>query len=514
MPAWQEVCGFLGYAEHLHEMAPIEGVENDEGTMHSKRSKVASWSYIALISTVVWLIGSAAEAAPASTAESAKTSVGSKRSEPAPSKAVAKAVITVETYQGMPVGITAEGRPFRGSSDATLTLVEYTDYVCPFCARYFHQTLPVLLEKYGRTGKVNFVADDFPLDSLHPTAPNGAAAAACVAAQGAARFWQMHDRIFEGQQEWGRLADPAAFLADAAKKTGVDMKAYGQCVGSDRIKSQVKKRVAAAQALGFTGTPSFQFVQKSTGKTFTLVGAQPVDVFMTWIDTLLAGKEPPQAEKPGKPELPAWAKAEGLIPDPKRPGYTVSGDPYKGNANAKLVMVEFGDFECPACQRHALETQPTLDKQFVDTGEVMWVVKHFPLRMHPHAPVAAAAAECAGDQGKFWAMHHLLFERMEQWSAGFDQDKALGRLAADLRLDDTKFAACLASRQPLERVMRDLFDGQGIGVKVMPTFVLFYGGTGHVLTGTRTAEEFASTLGQQLETAKSQGKGDDALAKR
>jgi protein-disulfide isomerase len=426
----------------------------------------------------------------------------------------AKALTTVETYQGTRVGFTADGRPFRGNPDAAVTLVEYTDYVCPFCARYFQQTLPALLEKYGRTGQVKFVVDDFPLDSLHPTAPQGAAAAACVAEQGAAHFWQMHDALFKGQQEWGRLPDPTNFLADAAKKTGVNMKTYNQCMASGRVKAHVEQRVAASKALGFMGTPSFQLLEHTTGKIYTLVGAQPVDVFATWIDALLAGKEPPQAQKPAKPELPAWAKAEGLAPDPKRPGYTVSGDPYKGNANAKLVMVEFGDFECPSCQRHALESQPTLDKQFVDTGDVMWVMKHFPLRMHPHAPVAAAAAECAGDQGKFWAMHHLLFERMEQWSSGTEQDKALGRLAADLRLDDKKFAACLASRQPLERVMRDLFDGQGIGVKVMPTFIMFYDGTGHVLTGTRTTEEFASTLRQQLEIAKSLGKRDDALAKR
>lgn len=479
--------------------------------MHSKHPESGTPRYLRLLLAGVWLIGSGAWGAPQNALDSETKAAAGKQIKTVPS---AKALTAVETYQGTPVGFTTDGRPFRGNPDAAVTLVEYTDYVCPFCARYFQQSLPTLLEKYARSGQVKFVADDFPLDSLHPTAPQGAAAAACVAEQGAARFWQMHDALFKGQQEWSRLPDPATFLADAAKKTGVNVKIYNQCIASSRVKARIDQRVAAAKALGFTGTPSFQFVQQATGKTFTLVGAQPVDVFATWIDGLLAGKEPPQAQKPAKPELPEWAKMEGLAPDPKRRGYTVSGDPYKGSANAKLVVVEFGDFECPACQRHALETQPAVDKQFVDTGEVMWVMKHFPLRIHPHAPVAAAAAECAGDQGKFWAMHHLLFERMEQWSAGSEQDKALGRLAAQLQLDDTKFAACLASRQPLERVMRDLFDGQGIGVKAMPTFILFYGGTGHVLTGARTAEEFMSTLRQQVETAKSEGKGDDALAKR
>lgn len=412
-------------------------------------------------------------------------------------------VAAVETYQGTPVGFTADGHPFRGNPNAPLTLVEYSDYLCPFCEAYFRQTLPALLERYGRTGQVKFILHDFPLASLHPTAPRGAKAAMCVAEQGAPRFWQMHDALFQAQRQWSRLPDPTAFLAEVARKVGADMTAYERCMASGRNDARVQQRVAAAQALGFTGTPSFQIVHQTSGKTYTLVGAQPVDVFVRWIDTLLAGKEPPQAQQPQKPELPFWAKPEGLAPDPKRPGFTVAGDPYKGNPNAKLVLVEFADFQCPACQRHALTTQPALDKRFVETGEVLWVVKHFPLRIHRHAAVAATAAECAGDQSKFWAMHHLLFERMAQWSTGDDPDTALVRLAADLQLDRPQFTACLTSRKALERVLGDLYDGQGIGVRNLPTFILFHGGTGHVLTGARSAEQFAATLQQQLESTKS-----------
>jgi protein-disulfide isomerase len=479
--------------------------------MHSKGTRLTGLWYVPLLLAGVVFVGSAAVAAPPGTTESGTMNVGSKRIEPAPR---AKVLIVAETYQGIPVGFTTDGHPFRGNADAAVTLVEYTDYVCPFCARYFQQTLPVLLDKYGRSGQVKFVVDDFPLDSLHPTAPQGAAAAACVAEQGAARFWQMHDALFKDQQEWGRLPDPASFLADAAKKTGVNMNTYKQCMTSGRVKAQVEQRVAASKALGFTGTPSFQFVQQKTGKTYTLVGAQPVDVFATWLDALLAGKEPPQTQKPARPELPEWAKAEGLAPDPKRPGFTVAGDPYKGNPSAKLVLVEFGDFQCASCQRHVLATQPELDKRFVESGDVLWVVKHFPLRIHSHAPVAAAAAECAGDQGKFWAMHHLLFERMEQWSTGDDADAALARLASELKLDGVGFSACLKGRTALERVLRDLYDGQAIGIRSIPAFILLHGGTSYVLTGARSTEQFAATLEQQLEAAKSQAKGADTLANR
>ncbi len=451
--------------------------------MHSKRPKLGrpAWSLLSLAS--LWLLCSATGAA-------------------AQGPTRVQRIAAVETYQGTPVGFTADGHPFRGKPDAPLTLVEYTDYLCPFCERYFSQTLPALLEKYVRTGQVKFVVHDFPLASLHPTAPRGATATLCVAEQGATRFWQMHDALFQTQQQWSRLSDPTAFLAAAARKVGADMTAYERCMASGRHDARVQQRVAAAQALGFAGTPTFQFVQQTSGKTYTLLGAQPVDVFARWIDALLAGKEPPEAKQPEKPELPFWAKPEGLAPDPMRPGFTVAGDPYKGNPNAKLVLMEFSDFQCPACQRHALTTQPVLDERFVKTGDVLWVAKHFPLRIHPRAPVAAAAAECAGDQSKFWAMHHRLFEQMEQWSTGDDPDTALVRLAADLELDRARFTACLTSRKALERVLSDLYDAQAIGVRNTPTFILFYGGTGRVLAGARSAEEFAATLQQQLESAK------------
>jgi protein-disulfide isomerase len=410
-----------------------------------------------------------------------------------------------EAYQGTPVGFTAEGHPFRGNSAAPVTLVEYTDYLCPFCDRHFQQTLPALLDKYVRTGHVKVVIRDFPLAALHPTAPRGHVAANCIGEQGATRFWQMHDALFQAQRQWNRLLDPSAFLATAARKIGADVAAYERCMASGRQETRVQESVAAGQALGFTGTPTFQFVHHASGKTYTLVGAHPAEVFTRWIDDLMAGKEPPQSQQSQqaqKPELPPWAKPEGLAPDPKRPGFTVAGDAYKGNPDAKLVLVEFEDFQCSACQRHALTTQPELDKQFVETGDVLWVVKHFPLRIHRHAPMAAAAAECAGDQGKFWAVHHRLFEQVEQWSSSDDPDTALVRLVGDLELDHGQFNACLTGRKALERVLRDLYDGQAIGVKNVPTFILFYGGTGHVLTGARSAEQFAATLQDQLRRAK------------
>lgn len=410
------------------------------------------------------------------------------------------AASTQEVYQATPVGFTEEGYPYLGEPEAPVTLEEYSDFLCPFCDRHNSQTLPSLIEQYVQTGQVKYVFRDMPLVGLHPTAPIGHVAARCAAEQGAAYFWAMHDELFARQNEWSRLPDPTDFVAGVAEGIGVDMVAYQECLASGGKDVQMQESVAAGEALGFNGTPSFQFIQNDSGQTYTLVGAYPVDTFSQWLDALVAGEAPPQEEEPEPPELPFWANAEGLASDPDRPGFTLAGDPYKGNPNAKLVVVEFADFQCDSCQRHALETQPTVDEQFVDTGQIMWVFKPLPLKEHAYAPAAATAAECAADQGQFWDMYHLLFESLEGWSAADDPDAALLALAEELELDTDAFATCLGSRQALERVLADLYDAQGV-VETTPTFVFLYGGRGNLSRGALPVDQFVRRLEGLLEQA-------------
>jgi len=434
--------------------------------------------------------------------------IGCAASAGAQSAGTGASTAAVQTYHGMPVGFTAEGRPFRGNPDAPLTLVEYSDYLCPFCERHYSQTLPALLEKYVGTGHMKVVVRDFPLASLHPTAARGAWAAGCVAEQGAARFWAMYEALFQAQPEWNRLPDPTDFLRQLATRVGADVSAYDACMASGRQQARVQESVAAAQAFGFNGTPTFQLLPQGSGKTHTLIGAQPVEVFTRWIEALLAGKEPPKDEQAAstpsrKPELPFWAKPEGLAPDPNRPGFTVAGDRYKGSADAKVVVIEFEDFQCPACQRHAVAAQPDLDKQFIETGQVRWVVKYFPLGIHAQAAAAAAAAQCAGEQEKFWEMRHVLFEQLKQWSTSDAPDAALIDIADSLGLDKRRFTTCLASRHALEPALRDMYDGQGVGVRSVPSFVVFQDGMPFVLVGTRSTGQFATLLQRQVEAATS-----------
>ena len=410
--------------------------------------------------------------------------------------------IQLDSYDGLPAGFTEEGYPYLGDPAAPVTVEEYSDLLCPFCARHFSQTLPTLIDKYIKTGQVKYVFRDMPLVGLHPTAPIGHVGAACAGEQGAAFFWLMHEALFKRQNEWSRLPDPTDFVAGLAAAGGVDMAIYQQCLSAGQQASRVDESIAIGRGLNFNGTPSFQFIQhEKEDAVSTLIGAHPIGVFEQRLDALIAGEAIPEPEKPEPGELPFWANPAGLAPDPDRPGFTMAGDPYKGDPEAKLVVVEFADFQCPACQRHALETQPVVETQFIETDRIMWVFKPLPLREHAHATTAAVAAECAGRQGQFWPMYHLLFETLTEWSTADNPDAALLALADQLPLEADPFRVCFNSRQALETVLHDMYDAQGVA-QTTPTFIFLVNGRGSVLKGAQPADQFVRRVAGMLEQAK------------
>lgn len=398
-------------------------------------------------------------------------------------------------YQGLPAGFTAEGHPMLGDPAAPLTLTEFSDFLCPFCQRHFQQTYPLLLEKHIRTGQVRLVFRQFPIPSLHPTAPLGAAASLCMAQQSAVLFWAMHDALFTAQSAWQQLAAPEAYLTDLAVATGADRKQFQTCMTNPAIQEAVQQEMAAGTALGFNATPSFLVSSANDDTPHQLVGALPFATFQEWFEALRAGQEPPTATEPPQPALPFWANQEGRAPDPQRPGYTRAGDPYKGAADAPITVIEFSDFQCPACATHNNTVQPAIDQALIEQGKVRWVFKHFPVREHALAPLAAAAVECAAAQGAFWPMHDRLFADQTQWAThkAAAAETAFIKFAAALGLHRQTFTACLDSRQALEPVLADLLDGQGF-IQQTPTFIILDQETGTLVKGSRTATDFIALL--------------------
>jgi protein-disulfide isomerase len=151
-----------------------------------------------------------------------------------------------------------------------------------------------------------------------------------------------------------------------------------------------------------------------------------------------------------------------------------------------LTVIEYGDFQCPVCQRFAQQTLPTIKADYIDTGKIRWVYRHFPLRnKHALAEAAAEASECAAAQNQFWEYQGTL----TQSSAALD-DAALRQYAATLGFDITAFEACLTNGIEAARVEQDVQSGLALDVAHTPTF--FVGQ--QVVVGSRTVAEFTAIL--------------------
>ena len=143
-------------------------------------------------------------------------------------------------------------------------------------------------------------------------------------------------------------------------------------------------------------------------------------------------------------------------------------DPFTGGAEAQLILVEFSDYQCPYCRRHLKEILPQLKQEYLEGGKIKYVFRDFPLNsMHPHAIKAAEAAQCAGDQGKYWEMHERLFENARALGPIQLPDHAKG-----VGLDMTKFTECLDGGKYTDEVKQDMADGRAAGVSGTPTFFL------------------------------------------
>lgn len=185
--------------------------------------------------------------------------------------------------------VTVSGSPSRGSASAPVTIVEFTDYRCPFCRRHANDTLPQIVKDYVDTGKVRYVVREMPLKSLHPDADKLAQAVQCAGEQG--KYWEMHDRFFQGTNK----PDPKNLKEDV-KAVKLKAKAFNACMESNRFAAKVDNDVAEGAKLGVNGTPSF-FLGKTdagdSGKiraTQMLRGAQPYSAFQQAIDKLLEEK--------------------------------------------------------------------------------------------------------------------------------------------------------------------------------------------------------------------------------
>jgi len=183
--------------------------------------------------------------------------------------------------------------PFKGQKTAPLTMVEFTDYQCPFCGRYARDTYAQIDKEYVATGKIKYVLLDLPLESIHPFAFKAAEAAYCAGEQG--KYWEMHDRLFANQQtldSWNAHAEAV----------GLDVARFESCLSSDKTAADIRRDMMQAQVAGVTGTPGFFLAatDQASNKVKTLrsiKGAQPFAAFKAQIDALLQQQQQPADKK-------------------------------------------------------------------------------------------------------------------------------------------------------------------------------------------------------------------------
>lgn len=365
---------------------------------------------------VMLLVAACSAGANAPSEVGGRPSTGSKPPAVAGTESVTQAASAPAYRLPAPVaGWVAPQKPYAtlGADDALVTIVEYSDFQCPWCYRFAVEVKPALKPLLDR-GQVRFVYKQFPV--LGPDSLIAAQVAECAGAQG--QFWPMHDWLFENQASWKGTDNLRDILLKQAETLGLDAQKLSTCVDSDATRQAIAADYSETQQYGFKGTPSFIV------NGHVLPGFLPVETFRLVIDSALA-------EAQGQP-LPA-----GVEPEPT-PDITFEREDYAaiGPYDAPVTIYEFSDYQCPFCLRFFEETKPLLDKNYIETGKVRFVLKDFPLdSIHPQARSAALAAECAGEQGSYWQMHDRLFTARSEWA---DQPGALDafkRFAADLKLD-------------------------------------------------------------------------------
>jgi protein-disulfide isomerase len=388
----------------------------------------------------------------------------------------------------VPVGAS----PWKGAEHAKVTIVEFSDFQCPFCSRV-GPTMQRILSEFS--GQVKIAFKHNPL-SFHQNAQGAAEAAMAAAEQG--KFWEYHDKLFANQAALQR-----SDLERYAQDLGLDLNRFKQALDSGKFKLAVSADQRLAQQIGADGTPSF-FVN---GRL--LAGAMPFDSFKTLIQSEISRADAALARGVPLAGLYDDLTRNGLVarraapppagprPDDSKQVYRIplGASAAKGPATAKVTVVEFSDFQCPFCSR----VGPTIEQLMKDyAGQVRVVFKHNPLPFHKDAPLASEAALAAGDQGKFWEMHDKLFANQRALSRA-----DLERYATELGLDMNAFKASLDGNKHKGQIDADMRVAQQFGAMGTPNFFI----NGRKLVGAQPVQQFKAIIDDEMK------KADAALAR-
>jgi len=397
----------------------------------------------------------------------------------------------VERYK---VPVTSE-QPSKGPKDALVTIVEFSEFQCPFCARVLPTTKQVV-DTYG--DKVRIVWRNNPLSFHNNAAPAAAVAMEAYAQGGSDKFWEVHDTLFANQKALGRPE-----LEGYAEKAGLDSAKVKKALDEGTHKKAIDADQAMATQLGARGTPYF-FVN---GRQ--LRGAQPFAAFQKVIDEEIATAETLLKQGVKKEQIYATVTKNGLTkaaapkpqapkagqPDPKAV-YKVplkGNEPQKGPNDALVTIVEISDFECPFCGRVEPTLKQVQDKYGKDV-RVVWM--NNPLPFHKNAKGAANAALEAhaqkGDKG-FWAMHNKMFANQKALTTD-----NLEKWAKEQGLNVSKFKKALADDKYGKTIQEQQALASSLGARGTPAFFI----NGRNLRGAQPLAAFTTVIDEEMAKAK------------
>jgi len=370
--------------------------------------------------------------------------------------------------------------PVRGPQAAKITVVEFSDFQCPFCTRV-GPTLHELEKLFP--GDLRVVWKHLPLP-MHPAAVPAAQAAEAAREQG--KFWEMHDKLFAGQAD----LSPARY-EQWAKEIGLDLALVKSSVESPKGRARIDEDAKLAAQVGATGTPTLFFNCRK------VVGAVPLETMRATVEEELK-KADALLARGAKVDAGFYDRAcdENVAAQPEAaPPSAVkidvrSDDPVRGNPAAPVTIVEFSDFQCPFCSR-VVPTMKQIEAAYGRDVRIVW--KNQPLPMHPEAVPAALAAEAAREQGKFWEMHDKLFENQRSLS-----EPSYEAWAKEIGLDIEKFRAAVKRPQTRQRIADDQALAQRVGANGTPTFFV----NGEQVVGAQPFESFKAVIDRQLQKAR------------
>jgi protein-disulfide isomerase len=379
----------------------------------------------------------------------------------------------------------------KGPDDALVTLVVFSDFQCPFCSRV-EPTITALVDKYKNDLRV--VWKNNPLPFHQDAGPAATLTLVALEEGGSKKFWEAHDLLFQNQKALSR-----ADLEGYGKQLGLSPKKLTAALDGNTFKARIEEDQALARNLGASGTPSFFINGRS------LRGAQPQPAFEKVIDEELAKAKAKVQAGTARAKIyeetikdgatkPAAAPAQpSAAPDANKIyDIPVAKDaPFKGSKNAKVVIQEFSDFQCPFCSRVNPTVKQIMD-EYKDKVRIVW--RNYPLPFHKDAGPAAEAASEIFDQGgsdKFWAFHDVLFANQKALARA-DLEKYAEQVGG---INMTKFKAALDNKTHEARVKADMDAVTKAGASIgTPSFFV----NGKLLQGAQPFEKFKEVIDEAL----------------